>query len=67
MNATDFVDLLGIDWGRRWVLVRGLVVAALILAMPATVTKGIEWYAHHRAADITHRLQLPAPVPGGRS
>jgi hypothetical protein len=64
MDATDFVDLLGTEWGRRWVLVRGVVAVVLVLAMPATVSEGIEWYARHRAAEITHRLQLPSPAVG---
>jgi hypothetical protein len=59
MDSTDFVDLLGVDWSRRWVLVRGLVVIALVLATPGAVVKGIEWYAQHKAAEMT-RTVIPA-------
>jgi hypothetical protein len=54
MNPIDLaVELLGVDWSRRFALVRGLLVAAVFTATPAVAVNGIDWYAQHQAAQLT--------------
>jgi type II secretory pathway component PulL len=56
------LDAFGVDWSRRWVTLRAVLVLVSLLFVPqALLTKGLDWYAHRQAQPLIEQLRHLAP------
>lgn len=66
MAIDDVIEILvREDWSRRWVRLRGLLVAGLVLLFPSAFVALVNWYAHWKATGFVHDVQpvLVHPTP----
>ena len=65
MGIGDVIEfLIGEDWSRRWVRIRGLFLVLLVLVFPSLFAHLLTWYANWKGAGLVHQLQLPAASGG---
>lgn len=60
---TDLVDLLGINWTRRYVRWRSVIFVLLAVLCPRLLVTGITAYEHTKAHQILTQLAHMAGLP----
>lgn len=60
VNPGDLLDLAVVDWSRRWVRARAIVIASVLVFAPSAVLRFADWYGETKAEELV-KLLVPPP------